>query len=305
MRKLVRLAVVAAAILALASPANGRAGQVVPDAPQPETSLPVQVNAARMTVLVDIGVHGPFEFMVDTGAETTVISERVARHLELQSDGTVRVLSIGGHADRDTVWLEGMALGTLRIDRRRAIVMDEAAIGAAGIIGIDSLKDQRVVLDFDRGIVSVSRSRSLLERDGHDLLVDAGKRGPRLVIHDATVDGIPVDLIVDTGLDVTIGNAALRDRLDARTKDKVTTTITDANGHLVDSRLKVVRVLQVDRLRLIKPIIAFVDSQVFERLGMQERPAILLGMNHLSHFRSVAVDFRRRQIAFNLYRKGG
>ncbi|MDR7103814.1 aspartyl protease family protein [Croceicoccus sp. BE223] len=305
MRKLVRLAIVAATILAMASPAFGEPEPPVSSGSQPGSPLPVQIDAKRMTVLVDIGPHGPFDFLIDTGAETTVISERVARHLDLQSDGTVRVLSIGGQADRDSVWLDGMTLGTLQIDRRRAIVMDETAIGAAGIIGIDSLKDQRVVLDFDRGTVSVSRSRSLLERDGHDLLLDAGKRGARLVIHDATVDGIPVDLIVDTGLDVTIGNVALRDRLDARTGDKTTTTITDANGHLVNSRLKVVRVLQVDRLRLIKPLVAFVDSPVFERLGMVDRPAILLGMNHLRMFRSVAVDFRRRQIAFDLHRKGG
>ena len=102
-----------------------------------------------------------------------------------------------------------------------------------------------------------------------------------------------------------VDGEALRRKLDPKEQVVLTTTIADANGHTVPSQIKILRNLRIDSLQLSAPMIAFAETHVFERLGLVDRPAILLGMNHLRMFRSVAVDFRRRQIAFDLYRKGG
>ena len=258
-----------------------------------------------MLLSVDIGEHGPFDFLVDTGAETTVVSDTLAIHLGLDDHGSVRVHSVGGHAQKPVVWIDEMVLGPLTIDKRRAVVMHEADIGAAGIIGIDSLKDQRVVLDFRKGTVSVAPSESLLDKDGHDVLIKAKENQKRLVIHNARVDGIRVDLVIDTGLNITVGNDALRRKLDPNTGVALTTTIADANGNELPSHIKIVKQLRIDNMRLPNPMIAFADTRVFEELGLGDRPALLLGMNHLRMFRSVSVDFRRRQIAFDLYKVRG
>lgn len=306
MGRLARAIIGFVAMLGLASPAfadePGRRGD-----PPLEIGLilPAQQEGYRMTMSVDIDDKGPFEFLIDTGAEATVVSDLLAGHLGLDDHGSVLVHSVGGASQKPVVWIEQMVLGPLTIDRRRAVVMAEAAIGAAGIIGIDSLKDQRVVLDFEEGTVSVSPSRSLLDKDGHDVLIDAKEKDRRLVIHNARIDGIPVDVVIDTGLNITVGNAALRRKLDPKEQVVLTTTITDANGNLVPSQIKILRNLRIDSLHLPSPMIAFADTRVFEQLGLTDRPAILLGMNHLRMFRSVAVDFRRKQIAFDLYRKGG
>ncbi len=305
MRHLGRIAIGIGATLGLAGSAFANDLPPIQDAAETAHVLIAREHDYRMTLSVDIDKKGPFQFLVDTGAETTVVSEVLAGHLGLSDHGTVTVHSVGGMAEKPIVWIEEMALGPLKIDRRRAVVMQESAIGASGIIGIDSLKDQRVVLNFEEGTVTVAPSRSLLDKDGHDVLIDAKEKGQRLVIHNARIDGIPVDVIVDTGLNITIGNSALRRKLDPKEQVVLTTTIADANGHTLPSQIKILRNLRIDSLQLSAPMIAFAETHVFERLGLVDRPAILLGMNHLRMFRSVAVDFRRRQIAFDLYRKGG
>lgn len=306
MGRLARAIIGFVAMLGLAAPAFADEPSRRSDLPlEIGLVLPAQQDGYRMTMSVDIDDKGPFEFLIDTGAEATVVSDLLAGHLGLDDHGSVLVHSVGGASPKPVVWIEQMVLGPLTIDRRRAVVMAEAAIGAAGIIGIDSLKDQRVVLDFEEGTVSVSPSRSLLDKDGHDVLIDAKEKDRRLIIHNARIDGIPVDVVIDTGLNITVGNAALRRKLDPKEQVVLTTTITDANGNLVPSQIKILRNLRIDSLHLPSPMIAFADTRVFEQLGLTDRPAILLGMNHLRMFRSVAVDFRRKQIAFDLYRKGG
>jgi len=119
------------------------------------------------------------------------------------------------------------------------------------------------------------------------------------------VDGVPVDLVIDTGLDVSVGNEALLRKLDPKTEETIATAIADVNGNTLPIRIMVVRQLKIDNLRFPKPMIAFADTPVFDELGLHDRPALLLGMNHLRLFRKIAVDFRLRQIAFDLYKVRG
>ena len=44
----------------------------------------------------------------------------------------------------------------------------------------------------------------------------------------------------------------------------------------------------------------FADSPPFERLGLAERPAMLLGMANLRLFDRVLIDFPRRRVFFDL-----
>ena len=53
-------------------------------------------------------------------------------------------------------------------------------------------------------------------------------------------------------------------------------------------------------LRLQNLSIAFADAPPFRRLGLDERPAMLLGMNELRAFRRVAIDFATRKVLFDL-----
>ncbi|MFM9978490.1 MAG: aspartyl protease family protein, partial [Sphingomonadaceae bacterium] len=88
----------------LGSPAASQnAAPLVPDAPTDVTTTIVEpgfVQAIlldrtdRMTLPVHIGGQGPFGFVVDTGAERSVISNELARRLALDSAGRARVVGL-------------------------------------------------------------------------------------------------------------------------------------------------------------------------------------------------------------------
>src|SRR5689334_17091186 len=81
---------------ALAGPGGAQQAALPQIAPAPVTA-PAQLDQQqaetlgtgrdlneRMTIGVSIGGRGPFQFIVDTGAERTVISSELARSLDLQ-----------------------------------------------------------------------------------------------------------------------------------------------------------------------------------------------------------------------------
>lgn len=257
-----------------------------------------------MTVTLDIAPAGPAEFLVDTGAELSVVSDTLAHRLGLATDGAVQVHGVGGLIAVPAVQLGPMTLGPMRFAGRRALVMAESDIGASGILGIDALRDHRLILDFAAERISIvpSRSSPPLRSGGatHDATVRAQAKNQRLFIRDARVNGAAVVMIVDTGLNFSIGNAALRRLIEPRARSAVDTRMRDAVGHILPARILQLRSLDIDKVRLPYPSIAFVDTRVFDEIGLGGRPALLLGMNHLRLFRQVSIDFRRKHIAFDL-----
>ena len=48
--------------------------------------------------------------------------------------------------------------------------------------------------------------------------------------------------------------------------------------------------------------VAFADAVPFKRFGLDDKPALLLGMDALKLFRRVSIDFANREIRFQLPR---
>lgn len=270
----------------------------------PET-LDAKERDDRITLAVGIGDHGPFNFLIDTGSEWTVISAQVARRLGLVADSQKKVISIGGESDAQSVILDELVLGKTRIRDLDAAVVNERHIGAAGIIGIDSLRDQRVTLDFENKQITVAPSEGYMRAGANEIIVRAHRKDKRLIVRRAYLDGRSIDIVIDTGASFTVGNRALRQRYYAKAPVLARTQITDVLGH--ERQVDIINAgkLEIDRVVIDDSLIAIADTKVFEELGLTERPAILLGMNHLSLFKRIAVDFRRRQIAFEVDEEQG
>lgn len=270
----------------------------------PET-LDARERDDRITLAVGIGEHGPFNFLIDTGSEWTVISAQVARRLGLVADSQKKVISIGGESDAQSVILDELVLGKTRIRDLDAAVVNERHIGAAGIIGIDSLRDQRVTLDFENKQITVAPSEGYMRAGANEIIVRAHRKDKRLIVRRAYLDGRSIDIVIDTGASFTVGNRALRQRYYAKAPVLARTQITDVLGH--ERQVDIINAgkLEIDRVVIDDSLIAIADTKVFEELGLTERPAILLGMNHLSLFKRIAVDFRRRQIAFEVDEEQG
>lgn len=256
---------------------------------------------SRMTVPVHFGERGPFHFLVDTGSQNTVVSSRVATQLALPAGKPARLVSISGTSTVETVEIDQIDLGKRSYYSLLAPKLERGDIGADGILGIDSLQDQRVLLDFKRELMAVDDAKSLGGNRGYEIVVTARRRSGQLIMTDAVLDGVRLSVVIDTGTETSIGNRALQRALSRR---RVTeqTMLTGVTGGQIPAEIMVGRKLDIDKIGFVNVLIAYADSPAFKALDLEEKPALFLGIRDLRALDRVAIDFSTRKIFFDLPR---
>jgi predicted aspartyl protease len=259
--------------------------------------------ADRMTVDVSVGGKGPYRFLVDTGAERTIISRELARRLSLE-DGKGAVLhSVIGVNDVSTVFIPHLQVSNNIISVVDAPALAASNIGADGMLGIDSLRSQRVLFDFKTNSMSITPSNRRAEKlDGQTIVVRARARQGRLIFTQAQIDGQQVTVIVDTGSQVTIGNVALQRAL---TKQRLLSapspvTIESVTGEKLTARAAEIKRLELGEVRIEDLAVAFADAHIFKQLDLKNKPALLLGMNAMRAFDRISIDFQSKKVRFVL-----
>ena len=303
-----RALVAAGALLPALSPsANAADGSAPPAdmAGMADQAGPVDVVSAskdlhdRMTVPVRIGQAGPFDFLVDTGSERTVLAQGIAMRLKLPTTGQGLLIGVAGTQLVDLVEVREINLGRRSFYDLTAPLLEEHNIGADGIIGLDSLQDQRVLLDFDKNRMAIGDAATLGGNRGYDIVVQARRRSGQLIMTNALVDGVRTDIVIDTGSDSSMGNRALQRALSKRRKGG-TTQLLSVTGQSITADISLVRELKLGSISMNNSVLVFADSPAFDKLEMVKRPAMFMGMNHLRLFHRVAIDFSTRRILFDL-----
>ena len=271
-----------------------------------------------MTVAVRIRGQGPYDFLVDTGAETTVLSTALAVRLGLPHGAQRNVMGVAGTRRVDTVALVGLSLGKRAVDNEATPLLDGADLGAEGIVGLDGLQGQRVLLDFAAHRITFVSAAAL--QDGNfDIVVTARRRGGQLILTRARIDGVAADVVIDTGAETSIGNRALQRALARRNgthdgahetsapttatpgeADADGATLLSVTGQTLPVDFGLIHQLSIAPLQIGNVTLAYADSPSFAALNLDERPALLLGMSELRLFRRVAIDFTTRRVMFDL-----
>lgn len=253
----------------------------------------------RMTVPVTIDTHGPYDFMIDTGAEATVLSRDLADRLGLLDRSPATLVAMASRKPIETAFIPNLALGSRSFNIRTAPLVDRANIGTAdGVLGLDSLQNQRVLLDFQKQRIAVADAADLGGNRGYDIVVKARRRLGQLIITSARFDGVRVAVIVDTGAEASIGNAALMRKL--RGANEGPAQITDINGVQVNGNVRMANEVHIGSVQFTNIPVTFVESPLFKQLGLDGEPAMVLGMNELRMFRRVAIDFKQGKVLFDL-----
>ena len=297
---LAAVAAVATQMVSAAAPAQQPAVPVASEVPAIEVLELENERYRRMTVAVTIGDEGPFRFMLDTGAQATVVSRDLADRLMLFDRKPAILVGMASREPIETAEIFDVGLGSRSFYIRTAPVVEGVNIGGAdGILGLDSLQDQRVLLDFVNGQISVADAATLGGNRGYEIVVKARDRLGQLIITEARLDGIRVNVVVDTGAQGSIGNLALQQRF-RRNRHVGETELTDINGAVMSGAVKMADELEIGRATLQNVPIMFADSPTFHALGLSDQPALILGMEQLKLFRRVAIDFKTRRVLFDL-----
>lgn len=254
---------------------------------------------ARMTVPVRLGGRGSYRFMIDTGADRTSISRQLAQKLGLPAGRRAMLHSITSVTEVETAKVPAMELGRSTVWLSDAPLLERAHMGADGILGTDSLRSQRVLFDFKAQTVSiVSASDKLLPEERGTIVVQGRRKSGRLILTHATAEGVPLELVVDTGAQISIGNEALRRSLvrSGRLRSLGKAEMTSVTGQTFVGEQLVVADLKVGGIEMRGLPIIFGDAHAFQPLGLAKRPALLLGMNAISGFDKVSIDFHRKRL---------
>jgi predicted aspartyl protease len=262
--------------------------------------LPAEL-AGRMYIDARVNGAGPFRFLVDSGADRSAVGARLAARLHLPVEATVRLVGMAGTSEVGTVLVERLTLGNSTLDQLVVPALSERHLGAAGLIGIDALADQRLLLDFEASTVTVQDSRQpapLISAD--EIVVTARRRKGQLIITRASAMGIPIAAVIDTGSDITIGNSALRRRLLGGRRAERQVTLISVTGQTVIADVALVPEVRIGGVAMRNVPIAFADAPPFSRFGLERQPAVFLGTDLLRNFRRLALDFRHRRVRFVL-----
>ncbi len=264
----------------------------------------------RMTVPVSINGSQTYPFIVDTGAERTVIANDLAKTLKLEQGPQLKLATITGTAYADSYMIENLVMNTINVEMIEAPGLDRQNLGAYGLLGIDSLEEHKVLLDFKNSKMDVlpSRRKSGLGKVERGMIVVTAKRkAGRMILSNAEVGGVRVDIILDTGAQSSMGNYALRDKLRKRDMrfDYVPVLMRSVTGDILTGDFTQVRDIAIGGVTISDLPVTFADNYAFKALGLEKKPAILLGMDAMKLFDRVLVDFANRRVGFDLPKGAG
>jgi predicted aspartyl protease len=254
----------------------------------------------RMTAPVVLNNQGPFPFVVDTGANQSVLSVELARQLSLPLGPEQPLNGVAGVQMAPTVTCDLLVAGRTHSAVSMS-VLPAAAIGGSGLLGLDRLDGQRLTLDFKQQELRIE-SHGRGWRDPSDIAVKARRRDGQLTFVNADLARVPLVAFLDSGAQNTIGNMALR-RL-ALTRNPTTiwtpTPIVSATGQTIAAEIADLPSLRIGGMRLPNWPVAFADLHTFKMWDLMDSPAILIGVDVMSRFESVCLDFARDEVRFRL-----
>ena len=269
-------------------------------------------EARRMVVPVHINGQGPFGFVVDTGASSSVVSDDLARVCNLPSAGRADVHGIAGAEPADLATIRRLAVGSVASSGLTMPVLPRARLGADGLLGVDILRGRSMVLNFAQNRFEISNGSQGVEfgRDANSRIpnrvdpihVAASYRNGQLVILDAQVGETPVSAFLDSGSQVTVGNRVLRDAVVRATPDfgvrLAPVPLISATGQTAIGEFAPLPTLRLGGMAVREVTGIFADLHIFKLWKLNDRPAILIGIDVLRHFHDVTLDFARRQVIF-------
>src|SRR6478752_4313669 len=113
----------------------------------------------RMTVEVHVNGHGPYRFLVDSGADSSVVGLRIARDLQLPAGTSAILHGTTASARVNRVLVGELSLGQSTIRDLELPALKELDLGGEGMIGIDALVEQRLMMDFEKRIIKAEDAR--------------------------------------------------------------------------------------------------------------------------------------------------
>jgi len=271
--------------------------------PEPLFAVPTRLDRiGRVMTHVKVNGKGPFRFVIDTGASRSTLAPHLARALNLQHSvgRNVMLNGVTGAAEVPTVAVESIEIGALRFEKQDLPVIFTSIMGNAdGILGVAGFQDQRIDVDFKRDRVSVLESNG--KRPHYSMVTARATRNINgLMIVDVRVGRrIRAKAVIDTGAERSLGNLALQSAMNKgrKKREPVSAVVHGATPDIADGDVQEIREATIGDMTLTNLEVIFADFHVFKLWGLDQEPAMLIGMDMLGVLERLVIDYRRNEVS--------
>ena len=253
---------------------------------QPLTLVPVSIDG-----------RGPFEFILDTGAGTTLLSKALATELEIKITGSKEGQTAGGKVAVSLAEVRSIAVGEAKIENLPVAITDLSAIGQTvgakidGDLGYNFLKNFRLTVDYERKELFLDdpkRFGQVAKSSGAELPIRLAHPAKPLILFPAHVNGRgPFQFALDTGTSTTAISPELARDLGLSSTSIGPVTTGGAAIQVSAARLKALRMGGVE-IQDIDVIVAEFFAMLSQAVGAKLDG--IIGYNFLRHFR-VVIDY--------------
>ena len=278
--------------IAAVSPISTRVKFRLAGGAQPLILLPVHVND-----------RGPFDFILDTGAGTSLLTPERAKELDVQIVGSKEGQSAGGKVAVSLAKADSLAVGDIRVQDVDLGIVDLAHIGKTigaridGDLGYNFLKDFRLVINYrDREISfeDPKRFENFGRRAKTEVPIRLANPAKPLILVDVHANGRgPFQFAIDTGTSTTAITPQVARQLGVPTSPIGSGTTAGAHVDVTAGTLQSFQLggAKIDNL-------AVVTADFFDSLSSAIGANLegIVGYNFLRNYK-VAIDYPNRLLS--------
>lgn len=269
------------------------------DASSGRLTLPLQPNEDGYFI-TPLNVNGAVELpaIVDTAATIAMIESASAQNAgmaaPLPGDTQVQVFGLLGERTFSLVSIGSISSGDVRLHEVRAAYNNRESMPGGPLV-IPAVSFGGDVLDFDfpqeRFSVYNGRPRGDMGAAGRGTLrIEGG-----LMFAEVTINGVRGKALIDTGSPFSFINSEMAHAARTRRDEEKTTLLQGATGGRMAVSVASVKRLSIARYSVRRLNMVVADPVMFRDIGLDDEPAMLLGLDLLSLFH-VQIDRRRGYI---------
>jgi hypothetical protein len=178
-----------------------------------------------------------------------------------------------------------MSLGAMTIPVSPLPVLANAFNGADGFLSASSLGSECIVIDFMRSTVALPKGVALGRDRSGAAIVRMDPSHPPLLTIGTRVQAVAVKTIIDPLTNMAVDTSERVELVGAVVPGQIGTP-------------QPLPMMEIGELRIFGACIAYGDLSLFEYLKLTTVPAMLLGMDTLGQFASLAIDYKHEIVQF-------
>ena len=264
-------------------------------------------GGAQSLIFIPVSVNdkGTYDFILDTGAGTSLLSSELARSLGVEGTETKEGQTAGGKVTVPVGSVRSLAIGTAKVESVQVAIVDLSDVGRAvgmkidGDIGYNYLKNFRVTVDYPNSTLRLAQGH--YETIGQVTLKEVDFRlanaAKPLVLIQVIVNGDHhYEFALDTGCSTTMISPELAKNL--RIESVPIPPITAGGGHQISASVGKLASLAIGEAQIQNLPVVIADSfgMLNQATGAQFNG--IVGYNFLKEF-AVTIDYPNEKIHFS------